>query len=415
MDYADSKLLDLAVPLFLISMAIEIVAARRRPGHGYKLYDAVCSLSCGVGRQVLLGSLGWLGFVSYAAVQKHFGLFQISEKSILAWVILVFLDDFLYWLYHYASHRVNFLWATHSVHHQSEEYNLSTALRQSWFTGITAFVFYLPIALLGYSLWMWVTVHAVNLIYQFFIHTRLVGKLGPLEWVLNTPSHHRVHHGIDPRYIDKNHAGIFIIWDRLFRTFKEEDVEPHYGTVKPLARFDPGWANFAEWQRLFAVAARTRRFRDKLLLFVMPPEWRPADLGGIVIPPEVPADRKLYTVRAPRGIGAYAVICFFLALPGMLAMGPMVHVSPLVRTAIGAEVLLCLWTVAALVESKRWALGVEIARLISAMGLALLLPIPTAGQVGMIVTCGVLLCTVLFLVKRRGAEPSPLPQPAVAS
>jgi hypothetical protein len=183
------------------------------------------------------------------------------------------------------------------VHHQSEEYNFSVALRQSWFGQLTSWLFYVPLAIAGFPPAMFLVMTTLNTLYQFFIHTRLVGRLGPLEYVLNTPSHHRVHHGVNPRYVDRNYAGILIIWDRLFGTFEPEGDEPVYGLVKPLGSFNPLWANLHYWAQMADVARRTRRLRDKLRAFVAPPEWRPADLGGPVVVPE--PDRSGPTLLAP--------------------------------------------------------------------------------------------------------------------
>src|SRR5690606_31238042 len=152
--------------------------------------------------------------------------------------------DFAYYWWHRASHRISFLWAAHVVHHQSEDYNLAVALRQAWFTSLSSWVLNLPLAFLGVPPLVYGVCAALNTLYQFWIHTRLVGKLGPLEWVLNTPSHHRVHHGIDAPYLDTNYGGVFIVFDRLFGTFVEETHEPRYGTLDPIRSFDPVWANF---------------------------------------------------------------------------------------------------------------------------------------------------------------------------
>src|SRR5262249_23680859 len=142
----------------------------------------------------------------YAWTYAHHRLMTQSPRSVVAWVILFFAVDFLYYAYHRASHRVNFLWAGHVVHHQSEEYNLSVALRQSWFgQQLTEWVFFIPLALAGFPPSMFLVMLTLNTLYQFWIHTRLVRRLGPLEWFLNTPSHHRVHHGVNPRYIDRNY------------------------------------------------------------------------------------------------------------------------------------------------------------------------------------------------------------------
>ncbi len=373
----DSRYIVLALPVFALSILLEILLSTRRPQLRYHLHDTLGSLSCGISQQVLLGFLSVGGFVTYQLVQQHASLFAISPSSPLAWIALLFLDDFCYYLYHRASHRVNFFWATHVVHHQSEEYNLSTALRQSGLTGLTSWLFYLPIALLGFPLLMWLTMHTFNILYQFWIHTRLISRMGPLEWIFNTPSHHRVHHGINPRYIDRNHGGIFILWDRLLGTFAAEDKEPVYGTVKPLASFDPIWANLSDWQRLWQMSKATSRLRDKIWVWLAPPEWRPADLGGPVTVPEIErAEQRKYDVITPRPLNAYAVFVFVSALAGGIVFLQWNGGWPLwQRIAIAVELLWALWAWAAVVEERRGIWAIEIVRSLSLAPLGLLLPL----------------------------------------
>lgn len=372
----DSRYIVMALPVFLVCILVELFYTRRRPEVQYHLHDTLTSLSCGISQQVLLGFVSIGGLLAYRWIQEHFGLLTISMRSPWAWVALLFLDDFCYYLYHRASHRVNFLWASHAVHHQSEEYNLSTALRQSGLTGLTSFVFYLPIALLGFPLAMWLTMHTFNILYQFWIHTRLIHRLGPLEWIFNTPSHHRVHHGIDPRYLDKNHAGIFIIWDRLLGTFAPEVGEPVYGTVKPLSSFDAIWANLAEWQRLYQLMRATARLRDKILLWFMPPEWRPADLGGIVEVPEVQrATQTKYEVVTPRPLNAYALWLFVSALlAGVIFLQWSASFPLWLRIAACGHVLWALWAWAQVVELRRSIWIFEGLRLLALLPLGLAIP-----------------------------------------
>ena len=164
---------------------------------------------------------------------------------------LLFGVDFCFYWFHRIAHEYAAPWATHVVHHQSEEYNLAVALRQSAFEGCFAWVFYLPLAVIGFPPIWYVSMKAINLLYQFWIHTEAIDRLGPLEWVMNTPSHHRVHHARNPKYLDKNYAGMFIIWDRMFGTFQPEEEQPVYGITKPLQSWNPLWANLAAWVELF--------------------------------------------------------------------------------------------------------------------------------------------------------------------
>jgi alkylglycerol monooxygenase len=368
----DARAIALAVPFFFLMIGVELLVNRRRGEVGYALHDSIASLSCGVGQQVLGLFFKALQIGAYAWVYEHLRIFTVPSQSIVAWIALLLGLDLAYWTYHWASHRVNFLWATHAVHHQSEEYNLSTALRQSWFTSLTSWVFYAPLAILGFSPAMYVLMLTLNTLYQFWIHTRAVGRLGWLEAILNTPSHHRVHHGIDPIYIDKNYGGIFIFWDRLFGTFAAEEREPVYGTVKPLASFNPAWANVEPFARLWDMSRRTRLLRDKLLVWVMPPEWRPEDLGGRVTIPEVSrAAQRKYEAPAPRGLDAYVIVQFALVAAATTALLWFeASLGPARAAAIVIAILVTLVTWSGLFEARAWAVPLEWARLAGAAALA---------------------------------------------
>lgn len=276
----------LSVPVFFLLIFVELFVAWRKQRHLYRFNDAVTNMSCGIGSQILGAYFKVVIFVAYTYLFTHFRLATIAETP-FNWFLLFLGVDFFYYWFHRLSHEVNFIWATHIVHHQSEEYNFSVALRQSWFQGLISWVFYIPLAIAGFSPLMIVSVAAFNTLYQFWIHTRTIGKMGPLEWILNTPSHHRVHHGTNPKYIDKNHAATLIIWDRMFGTFQEEEEEPVYGITSPLKSWNPVWANFHYWDELISLAKETRSLKDRLLVFIKPPGWRPDYLGGFQAPQEI--------------------------------------------------------------------------------------------------------------------------------
>lgn len=403
----NDKLIALAVPVFVLAIVIEALINWRRKLGVYRLHDSLSNLSGGIGSEVLGGFTALVGLYAYGYVQEHYAIFNISPRSWVAWLVLLFALDFCYYLYHWASHRVNFLWATHAAHHQSEEYNLSVALRQSWLTRLTSWVFYIPLAIIGFPLVMYLTMFAINLLYQFWIHTRTIGTLGFLESFLNTPSHHRVHHGIEPRYIDKNHAGIFIIWDRLFGTFIKEQNEPVYGTVKPLSSFDPVWANVIELVRLWEMSRRTRRFVDKIKVWFMPPEWRPADLGGVVTIPEITrAQQRKYVVRPALAVTVYAMVSFALVLIASIYFLGIRQELPIALQALyAAEAILGLYTISALTEGKAHARPIELVRLISLMGLTFLLPVPMPFAAALLVAAGGLLLALIYLQLRVQEAP----------
>jgi alkylglycerol monooxygenase len=190
--------------------------------------------------------------------------FKFPADAWWAWVALFFIDDLAYYVFHRVSHEMRLFWNFHVVHHSSEHYNLSVAVRQSWFGGAVHWIFYAPIMLLGFAPWMFALVHGLNLIYQFWIHTALVRRLGWFEYIFNTPSHHRVHHAVNDIYLDKNYAGVLIIWDKLFGSFRGEAETPRYGIIKPVKSFNPLWINTHAWFEMFAEMKRRKSIKSRL-------------------------------------------------------------------------------------------------------------------------------------------------------
>jgi alkylglycerol monooxygenase len=371
-DVVDERSVAFAIPLFFLLIAIEhlILRAQRKTG-AYRFADSITNLSCGIGQQVLEPFFKGVALLPYAWLYAHARIHVMSPASPVAWVLLVLGIDLGYYAFHRASHRVGFLWAAHSVHHQSEEYNLSVALRQPWLQSVMAPFFYLPLAVLGFPPLMYLVGVTADTLYQFWIHTRAVGRMGPVEWVMNTPSHHRVHHGIDPRYIDKNYAGIFIVWDRLLGTYAREDRPPVYGTVEVVRTWNPLQANLAHWIALARRTARTRSLADKVKVWFAPPDWRPADLGGsVVVPPADPAAYPRYDVRAPRRIQLYVAAQVAVAAAAVMAYLWIESSAPPVFLVFAATLFLA--TVVAwggLLEGRRWAWPLEVARLVAAAAL----------------------------------------------
>lgn len=237
-----SNLILYAIPAFIALMALEVAWAKRRlasgpPIVGYELKDSAASLTMGLGSIGIGVIAAFLRVPFFAWLYEH--RFLDLGSAWWSWILLLFAEDCCYYWFHRLHHEVRLLWAAHVVHHSSQHYNLSTALRQPWVTPFTGPIFWAPLPLLGFSPAMVLIAQSWSLLYQFWLHTEAVGKLGPLEWVLNTPSHHRVHHGTNPEYLDKNHGGIFIIWDRLFGTFAEERDRVVYGITKNLESFSP--------------------------------------------------------------------------------------------------------------------------------------------------------------------------------
>ena len=290
------------------------------------------------------------------------------DPTWLTFAALFVLWDPCYYWSHRMAHEISLFWGGHVVHHQSEDFNLSTALRQSSTAFIWSMPFYLPLAVLGFSPVQFLFVGGINLLYQFWIHTEHIGRLGPLERVMNTPSHHRVHHGRDPKYIDRNYAGVFIVWDRLFGTFQEEEERPHYGITRPLESWNPVYANVAHYLDLFREVRCARSMRDAARMLFGRPGWRPDYLGGYDAPRPVPEEYAKYDAHpASSAMTVYVGVQFFMAM-GIVAFYlfgfstfPMV-----VKVALAAWIMTTTVAFGVFFESQRrgiWLL--EVLRLVS--------------------------------------------------
>ncbi len=368
-------LIALAVPFFLFAIVIELIVNAWRSAGVYRSNDAINSISAGMLDTTtgyftkLLPLLAW-GFVleNVAVIDMSLASFDLSARGIALWLTAFVAWDFFYYWYHRFSHEVSILWAAHAVHHQSEEYNLSTALRQTSTGFLFGWIFYLPLFVAGFPLEVLVTVSAANLIYQFWVHTRLIGRLGPLEHVLMTPSHHRVHHAQNERYIDKNYGGVFIVWDRLFGTFEpERDDEPVvFGVRKPLASWNPFWANVQVYDYLWFDARRTKRWRDKIGIWFRRTGWRPADVAAQF--PKTHADpdefRKFDPVVAPR-VTRYTLVQFVLAIAAALWVSQLYLEQGLAAVLMPCIALwFLLFSLGMLNEGRAWARRFEAARLL---------------------------------------------------
>ncbi len=268
-----------AIPLFLGLIGLEWWVDRQRGTGHYRFNDAFGSLTLGImsrSSTLLVISLGAL-FIDRVLPEAR--LFDWPVDSVWTWVATFVLYDFCYYWSHRMGHTLNVFWAGHAIHHQSEEYNLTTALRQTS-SSIWTWIFSAPLLLLGAPLEVFLTCGALNLIYQFWVHTQHIDKLGWMESIMVTPSNHRVHHGQNEEYLDKNHGGVFILWDRLFGTFQPEldDVEIIYGSRLPVESFNPVWANLQVWAGLIRDAWHTRSWWDKCRIWFMPTGWRPQDM-----------------------------------------------------------------------------------------------------------------------------------------
>jgi alkylglycerol monooxygenase len=304
----------LSIPIFFILIGIEIVIERFTHRKLYRLPDAIANLSCGITSQLSGLFLRIFAIGIYQILFEHFAFFTL-ERTWLYWLALFLLVDLAYYWAHRMSHEINLFWGGHVVHHQSEEYNLSVALRQSSFQVVWTFAFSLPIAFLGFNTVDFVLISALNTLYQFWIHTETINKMGWFEYVFNTPSHHRVHHGRDPKYIDKNHAGTLIIWDKLFGTFQQEEERPTYGITKPINSWNAVWANFSHYAEMGKDMKRIPKWNDKIRYLFKKPGWLPDYMGGYRPAPEVDkATYHKYDTPAPVSLNLYVLFQYVLCL-----------------------------------------------------------------------------------------------------
>ncbi len=278
--FDSSIIITLAVPAFFVLIFIELVYGLVAGKNNYRLNDSFTSISLGlISRYIPLLGLGLQG-AAFAYVAQYYNLKLFSASSLWVWIFAFFLYDFCYYWMHRLHHEVKVLWATHVVHHHGEEFNLSTALRQTSTGFLWKWIFYLPIFIVGIPPEVFVTVAGINLVYQFWVHTEHIPKLGWYEYVFVSPSNHRIHHAQNKHYVDANYGGVFILWDRLFGTYKEEldELKPIYGTAKPLRSWNPFKANLDIFAEMIKDSTRTKSIKDKIRVWFSRPNWRPDDV-----------------------------------------------------------------------------------------------------------------------------------------
>lgn len=253
----------IAIPIFALLIAIETFLSVRKE-ETYDRKDIWTNIALGFGSVAWGAIFGLFTGVIYVSIYE-LAPYKMPMNAWWAWLILLFVDDFAYYWFHRISHEVRFFWNFHVVHHSSNQYNLSVAVRQSWFSGIAHWIFYLPAALIGFPLWAFTTMHGINLIYQFWIHTKTIEKMPAwFEYIFNTPSHHRVHHGVNNPYLDKNYGGIFIFWDRLFGSFVPETEPVRYGIIKPIHSYNWLWINTHAWFEMWEAMKTKKTLWGKL-------------------------------------------------------------------------------------------------------------------------------------------------------
>lgn len=362
MDVIYGKAIAWAAPLFLAAVTAEVIVDRARRTRYYNLADAITSVGCGtafIGARI---SFGFLGLLAYDYTVKNLAPASLPASAWWTWLFAFILYDLCYYWWHRLSHTVACLWGSHVVHHQSTEFNLTTALRQPASAFLTGWPFYLPLALCGVPMSVYLTVGVAQLLYQFWPHTRLIGRMGFLDRWIQTPSNHRVHHACNGRYLNKNYVGVFLIWDRIFGTFEEEadDMPCVYGITDDVNPWNPLWANVHVYWSLASDSWRTRSWLDKLRVWFSEPGWRPADLRDRE--PARPAPRG----QRPNGwMRVYAVVQFFAVIAAnqhFLAISATQTVAA--NVLYFGIVLTGLTTASTILEGRREFYFAEIARLL---------------------------------------------------
>lgn len=396
----------LSIPLYFLLIGLELLHQAVTRIKRYRTNDAITNIGCGITSQVMNALLGVLSIGIYQLVYEYFSVATVA-LNVWTGILLFVLVDFFYYWFHRASHEVNFLWNTaHVVHHQSEDYNLSVALRQSSLGGVFGMLFYLPLAVMGFDAYAFVTIKGINLIYQFWIHTEAIDKLPRwFEWLFNTPSHHRVHHGRNPKYIDRNHAGTLMLWDRMFGTFQQEEETPTYGVTKPTNTWNPIWANLLPIVDMSRQVTATPGFINKLKVLFYKPGWRPANLGGYQTAPEVEKTQYVkYDIHPASRLIRYVLVQFIFVL-GATSVFLFTHANfDLTQKLISAGFII--WSIiqlGLLMENRRMWIYVEYVRLLaSALLIVLFVNQSTSIPIGL----GLLILFIpwLYLAAKRSNQ-----------
>ena len=300
-----SVIITFAIPAFFVLIIIEYFYGLYIGKNTYRLNDTVTSIAIGmISRFPVMLNLG-VQSVIFVYISSYLNLELLSVKNPFTWIIAFLLYDLSYYWMHRMHHEIKILWATHSVHHHGEDFNLSTALRQTSTGWLWKWIFYMPMIMLGVPGEVFVTVAGVNLVYQFWVHTKHIGHLGVLEKIFITPMNHGIHHAKNKEYIDANYGGVFIIWDRMFGTYIPErsDIKPVYGTATPLSSWNPIWANFQVFSIMVKDTIKTKSWKDKVKVWFAKTYWRPADCiedkdpkdFNRIFNPEIGSDIKLFS------------------------------------------------------------------------------------------------------------------------
>jgi alkylglycerol monooxygenase len=354
-----SQVIVFATPVFLALIAIEFAWGSARKRNTYRLSDAVNSISLGMLSEITKVFTRLMRVGIYGAVYTTLSIVPIEQAREFwttwhGWLLALLFYDFCYYWLHRAGHECAIFWAAHVVHHQSQDYNLSTALRQTSSGALLGWVFYLPMAVAGVPPLVFGVVALIDLLYQFWVHTEHVGKLGWFDRWFCSPSNHRVHHAVNDGYLDRNYGGVLIVWDRLFGSFQEEGEPCIYGTRSPLNSWDPLWSNAQVYWALANDSWHARNWLDKLRVWFKPPGWRPADVAARFPKPAFDIARvQRYCPPVSRAVAWFGAIQFVLLLLGVALFLWHADRMPLTQSAVWLAALAAgLWAVGALMQGR---------------------------------------------------------------
>jgi len=354
-----------AIPLFVAAMMVEQLVALATGKSMLRFNDGLSSVTAGIFSQLSKIMVLVSELVLYVYVYENYRIASFPWDSPWTWLVCFIFVDWTYYWFHRAAHEVNILWGAHQVHHSSEDYNLSTALRQSVIQNYTSWVFYLPLAFVAPPSAFYVH-HQLNTLYQFWIHTELVQNLGPLEYILNTPSHHRVHHGRNPYCIDKNYGGTLIIWDRIFGTFQAEKEEKVvYGLVHPLSSWDPLYTQFCHYKYIYDTFWKMEGVKNKLSLLFKGPGWTVGSprLGNPEDLPEIEYPVRKYDRTVSYQLCIYILIHWAVLLTAFQEFAvKRMALSVANIWSIGSFILLTITSIGSIMEHKPYSSLLEAAR-----------------------------------------------------
>lgn len=353
------NILAFAVPLFIGFILLEYVIARKKNLPYFNLHTSIANISIGIAERLCDVLVAGLFYFVYDSLQKNYGLFDI-KPGILLWILLFLFTDFIWYWYHRLAHEINILWAAHVVHHQSEDFNYTASTRITVFQAVIRTSFWAILPLLGFPAEMITSFLLIHGIYPFFVHTRLVGKLGILEYILVTPSHHRVHHASDEKYLDKNYGDVLIIWDKLFGTFQKEEEEPVYGLTQPLRSYSFLWQHFHFAIEIWLSMKSKKTFKEKWKVIF----GKPADFDPTM---RAKAEALFHIRQNPqtieRPLNRYVIWQMIILLVGLFFFILFEHYLNLpIKVAITFIILLTLINCGAIMEQKRWIFLVEFLR-----------------------------------------------------